>query len=77
MRGDLPAVFPMIDSHETLATRSQVDEATAITLKLPDLPPELILRIASFLEVRDLLALRRVRFTLTNSNSGRELIGTK
>ena len=65
-----------IDSREALATRSQVDEAAATTLKLQDLPPELILRIASFLEVRDLLALRRVRFTLTNSN-GRELIETQ
>lgn len=37
-----------------------VDRTTTTVLTLSDLPPELILRIASLLEVEDLLALRRV-----------------
>lgn len=49
-----------------LARHSRVDVAIAATLTLSDLPPELILRIASFLEVRDLLALRSVRSNLGN-----------
>ena len=48
--------------HKEPAGHPQVDEAIAAIITLPDLPPELILRIASLLEVRDLLALRRVRF---------------
>jgi len=44
-------------SCEELTTSSLVDEATTLL----DLPLELILRIASQLEVRDLLALRKVR----------------
>ena len=47
-----------------LVGRPRVDEATVATLMLQDMPSELILRIASLLEVRDLLALRRVRFRL-------------
>jgi len=48
-------------THKELATSSYVDEAAETTLTLSDLPSELILRIASLLEVGDLLALRRVR----------------
>ena len=44
--------------------RSWVGEPTTATLTLPYLPQELILRIASLLEVRDLLALRMVGFNL-------------
>ena len=43
---------------------SRVEEETATALMLLDLPPELVLRITSLLEVRDLLALRIVRFKL-------------
>ena len=52
------------DSRNQLARRSRVSEATTATLVLQDLPPELILRIVSSLEVRDLLVLRRVRVGL-------------
>jgi len=50
-------------SDPRVVARSPVDEATTAGLALPDLPRELILRIASLLEIRDILALRRVRFT--------------
>ena len=50
------------DCHNVLASCSRVDEAAITTLSLLDLPSELILRIASLLEIGDLLALRRVRF---------------
>ena len=55
----------MLDPEDSLnesATFSRVDEAITGTLTLQDLPPELILRIASLLELRDLLALRKVCF---------------
>ena len=56
-------------SHNQLATRSWVDEVATTTLTPLDLPPELILRIASLLEVRDLLAFRGVRLmTIYESN---------
>ena len=61
------------DSHNQLARRSQVGEAVTTTLTLSDLPPELILRIASSLEVRDLLALRRVHFDLYELTSATSL----
>ena len=48
--------------HKEPAGHLQVDKTVAAILTLPDLPPELILRIASLLKVGDLLALRRVRF---------------
>ena len=51
-------------SREELATNSRVDEAATTLSTLLDLPLELILRIASKLEVRDLLALRKVRSKL-------------
>ena len=50
------------DSRDELARRSRADKATITTLTLQDLPSELILRIVSFLEIKGLLALRRVRF---------------
>ena len=50
----------MFDPEGDLARYPRLDEATTVTLALQDMPSELILRIASFLEVRDLLALRRV-----------------
>ena len=50
------------DSCNVLATCSRVDEVAIAILSLLDLPSELILRIASLLEIGDLLALRRVRF---------------
>jgi len=56
-------------SHKEPATSSCVDEATRTTLTLSDLPPELILCIASLLEVGDLLALRRVSFRSNNLKS--------
>jgi len=73
-----PPLMPDLgDSHDGLAGCSRVGSGpTMETLALPDLPPELILRIASLLEVGDLLAFRRVRLTLTNSNS-RDLIRFK
>ena len=49
------------DSCNVLATCSRVDEVAIAILSLLDLPSELILRIASLLEIGDLLALRRVR----------------
>ena len=54
------------DSLNESAMFSRVGEATTGTLTLRDLPPELILRIASFLELRDLLALRKVCFEPDN-----------
>jgi len=48
------------------AGRSQVGGATTATSTLLDLPQELILRLASLLEVKDLLALRMVGFNLDN-----------
>jgi hypothetical protein len=50
--------------HEELTTSSRADEATTTPLTLSGLPPELTLRIAFQLDVRDLLALRKVRFKL-------------
>ena len=52
-------------SLEELATSSRVGEATTLL----GLPPELILHIASQLEVRDLLALRKMRFELEKLKS--------
>ena len=59
------AMFNLEGSREELATSSPVDETTTLL----DLPPELILRIASQLEVRDLLALRKVSFKLEKLKS--------
>ena len=52
------------DNYNGPAGRSRVGGPTTATLTLPDLPRELIHRVASFLEVRDLLALRTVGFNL-------------
>ena len=49
------------------ATSSRAEEAIIATSTLSDLPSELILHIASLLELEDLLALRKVRFELTRS----------
>lgn len=57
------------DSCEELVASLRVNEPTTTTLTLSELPPELILRVASQLEVGDLLALRRVRFKLEKSKS--------
>jgi len=54
---------------EEPATSSRVDGATTTPLRLSDLPLELILRIASQLGVRDLLAFRKVCFKLENLKS--------
>jgi len=53
-------------SDPRVVARSRIGEATTTALTLPDLPRELTLRVASLLEVRDILALRRVRFKLEN-----------
>ena len=58
-------------SREELTTTSRVDGTTTVSLKLPDLPLELILRIASQLGVRDLLAFRKVSLKLEISNHHR------
>ena len=52
------------DNYDILAGCSRVDEAATVTSTLLNLPSELILRIASLLEIGDLLAVRRVRFEL-------------
>ena len=52
------------DNHNGPAGGSRVGGPTTATLTLPDLPQELILRIASLLEVRDLFGLRTVGFNL-------------
>ena len=62
-------MFDPQGSHKEMAASSYVDEAAKTTLTLSDLPPELILRIASLLEVGDLLALRRVCFRSNNLKS--------
>ena len=60
-----PPIMPDLgDSCDGATGRSRVVSGpTAATLTLPDLPQELILRIASLLDVGDLLALRRVRLS--------------
>ena len=57
------------DSSNGPAERSRVGGPTTVTLTLPDLPQELILRIASLLEIRDLLVLRLVCFNLDKIKS--------
>ena len=52
------------DNHHGLVGSARDGGPSTATLTLPDLPQELILRIASLLEVRDLLALRTVGFNL-------------
>lgn len=48
------------DDHKILETSLRPDCGTTTTSTLLDLAPELIIRIASLLEIRDLLAFRRV-----------------
>lgn len=57
-------MFDPDGDRKELAEHPGVDRAIAVTLTLQDIPPELILHIASLLKVRDLLALRGVRFRL-------------
>jgi hypothetical protein len=56
-------------SHEELTTSSRVDKATTTPLTLSGLPLELTPRIAFQLDVRDLLASRKVRLKLENLKS--------
>jgi len=56
------------DNYNGPAGSSQAGGLTTTTT-LPDLPQELIIRIASSLEVRDLLALRGVGFNLDKLKS--------
>ena len=51
-------MFDPDGDRKELAEHPGVDRAIAVTLTLQDIPPELILHIASLLKVRDLLALR-------------------
>ena len=53
-------------NHKELAASSYVDDPAKTRLTLSDLPPELILRIASLLEVEDLFASRTVCFKFKN-----------
>jgi len=56
-------------SREESETSSRIGRATTTPLRLSDFPLELILRIASQLGVRDLLAFRKVRSKLKKLKS--------